>query len=246
MTTLFGNPVGRRGASILCYHAVQNVPEPGRRAPFILPVAEFERQLDAILADGWTFVSGHDFAASHLGGSRLPTRAVLLTFDDGFDDLEATIAPLLAARQIPSVAFVVTQLLGQTNVWDAHLGAPPLRLLGIEGLRRIAQLGVDIAPHSRTHQRLTELDVVSVRQEVAGAKSDLLAFGFPESPFFAYPYGRFNKMVADVVREAGIPLGLATHRGGIIARFDRLRLPRIVVERGHDPVALLNRRQKRV
>jgi len=240
LLNLLKGPLGQPQARVLCYHAVQDIADPGPTAPYIMPVAAFERQLDAILADGWTFVTGDAFAAAHRAAQSLPPRSVLLTFDDGFDDLETIIAPLLLERGIPAVAFVVTQRLGQTNLWDAQRGGPPLRLHDAAALHRLRGMGFDIAPHTRTHPRLTDVAPPDLAAEVAGARSDLTALGFPESPFFAYPYGAYDARVVAATRQAGLPFAMAVGRFGRLSLYHPLKLPRIVILRGQDAVAALN------
>ena len=242
MLELFSDPRGHPGGEVLCYDAVQDVVEPGALAPFIMPPTDFERQIDAILADGWHFIDGSQYAAAHLRGEPLPPRSVLLTFDDGFDDLESIVAPMLTARNIPAIAFVVAQRLGETNSWDTHRGAPALRLHDVAALHRLTRLGFDIAPHSRTHALLLGADLAQLRSEIGGSKADLAEFGFPASPFLAYPFGSYSKLALQAVVEANIELAFTTARSGMLSRYHRLKLPRLMIERGQDPVAALNRK----
>jgi peptidoglycan/xylan/chitin deacetylase (PgdA/CDA1 family) len=61
-----------------------------------------------------------DMKALHegLSNGKLPRRAVIITFDDGYQDILHTVKPLLAARGLPATTFVVTGALGQQFWWD--------------------------------------------------------------------------------------------------------------------------------
>jgi peptidoglycan/xylan/chitin deacetylase (PgdA/CDA1 family) len=48
----------------------------------------------------------------------LPRKAVVLTFDDAYQDILYTVEPMLAARNMPATTFVVTGNLGQEFWWD--------------------------------------------------------------------------------------------------------------------------------
>ncbi len=80
-----------------------------------------------------------DYVAEHLqpigleqleasfGGDPLPTRAVLVTFDDGDRTVLTEAAPLLQDRNIPAVCFVVSSLIGTDKHfwWDEAAAYAP-------------------------------------------------------------------------------------------------------------------------
>lgn len=87
----------RERLTVLCYHGVDD-PE------------SFARHLD-YLAARTVPVTLDQVAGAVLDGRPLPRRALLLTFDDGERSLLEDGAPLMRARGIPGVAFVVAGLL---------------------------------------------------------------------------------------------------------------------------------------
>jgi peptidoglycan/xylan/chitin deacetylase (PgdA/CDA1 family) len=89
-----------RAASQLTVLAYHGVDDPDR----------FARQLDHLTRVGRP-VSLAELEAALAGGRPLPDRAVLLSFDDGERSLLEAGLPLLAARGLPAVAFVVAGVL---------------------------------------------------------------------------------------------------------------------------------------
>lgn len=90
--------LARRRLAVLAYHSV---PDAGA----------FESQM-RWLARFMHPVSGEHAARAIRGESDLPSRAVLVTFDDGDRSILTTAAPILVRWDIPAVAFVVTGVMG--------------------------------------------------------------------------------------------------------------------------------------
>ncbi|GGB70020.1 polysaccharide deacetylase [Knoellia flava TL1] len=98
------------GASLLIYHRVGG----GTQDELDLPTDAFERQLD-VLVD-------HDVVTLDVALDRLDegdTRpSVVLTFDDGFDDVHANAWPLLRERGLPFTVYLASAFVGETMVWE--------------------------------------------------------------------------------------------------------------------------------
>ena len=105
MTTPRSVGAGASRIPVLLYHAVMEEP-PGWIAEFTVTPGAFASQLDAIVDSGRTPVP-ISVLVDHLAGrGPLPERPVVLTFDDGFADLDlhATVpqvVPDLLPRRSP-------------------------------------------------------------------------------------------------------------------------------------------------
>lgn len=126
--------------------------------------------------------------------------AVAITFDDAFESVAAIAAPLLREHGLPATVFVVTEHVGRTNAWGgrASPGIPTMSLLDWPSLARLAEDGLSLGAHSRTHPDLTTVDLETVRDEIAGSVATLERETGTRPSCFAYPYGRVNAAVADV------------------------------------------------
>jgi peptidoglycan/xylan/chitin deacetylase (PgdA/CDA1 family) len=96
-----------------------------------------------------------------------------------------------------------------------ELRAPSLSssVLDWPELRRLAQEGVTLASHTRTHPPMHLLEVPTARAEVLDSMEDLRREVGEVLPLFAYPGGRYSPRVVQAVREAGIELAFTTVRG---------------------------------
>src|SRR5206468_3307859 len=94
---------------------------------------------------------------------------VLVTFDDAYTDLLSAACPLLVERGIPAVAFAVAGRTGGTNTW-ASSGAGVLDLLDADGLRAVAERGVEIGSRGASHRPLPSITPRKLRLKIATAR----------------------------------------------------------------------------
>jgi peptidoglycan/xylan/chitin deacetylase (PgdA/CDA1 family) len=108
--------------TVLCYHRVVQ-PQPDRfqgfRANISASPDDFRKQIDYLLRH-YTPVSVHDVRAWLLGERELPLRPALVTFDDGYTDNGEIAWPILRARGVPAVVFLVTDHIENQRpfLWD--------------------------------------------------------------------------------------------------------------------------------
>ncbi len=118
--------------------------------------------------------------------------AVALSFDDGFANFATIAAPLLEEHGLPATLFVPTSHVGSTNAWHSpkqgkHL--PVLGLLDWDGIAAVAERGISIGSHGRTHRPLTSLNADELNDELAGSVDDVRRELGASPVFFAYPFG---------------------------------------------------------
>lgn len=169
-----------------------------------------------------------------LGTSDTP--AVHVTFDDGYGENCSVAIPHLIAEQIPctyfvSVDFVQKGLPFPHDVKSGH----PLPPNTIDQLRAMAEAGIEIGAHTRTHADLgTVSDPAMVWDELVTARQDLAGLLGREVRYFAFPYGQRSNVppsAIDIARKAGFQ-GVCTAQG----RYNRPGSDPFVVHRIHgDP-----------
>jgi len=159
-----------------------------------------------------------------------------LTFDDGYRGTVTEALPILEALALPATLFIVGDAPGRSTPfwWDDPARAngpgapfPDTRLpAGWGELRRAAQAGFEIGAHSMHHDDLTQLDRDELADDLRACAERLSLHLGVRPATFAYPYGRWNARVRDVVRAAGF-IGAVTLDGGANGpRADRWALHR--------------------
>jgi peptidoglycan/xylan/chitin deacetylase (PgdA/CDA1 family) len=222
-------PAGSR-VVVLAYHAIADYRDDPVLAKWSVTPELFARQLDAILAAGYSFVDLETVLAGLAGERPLPRRGVLLTFDDAYADLLPTALPLLRRHRAPAVVFAVAANVGGTNSWDQQ-DARVVDLLDAEGLKAVAAAGIEIGSHTSTHRPLGKVPAEELDEELAGAAARLEALGLPRPRSFAYPYGDCSEELGAAVERAGYSVGFTIQPGALRAGdgANRFLLPRVVV-----------------
>ncbi|MGH7617792.1 MAG: polysaccharide deacetylase family protein [Gemmatimonadaceae bacterium] len=164
------------------------------------------------------------------------TDAVAITFDDAFQNLADVAAPMLASHGLPSTAFVVADHAGGTNAWarTPDPGIPVLPLLDWTGLARLAEQGVSIGAHSRSHRPLAILRGEELAEEIMGAGRIIERYTGRAPVGFAFPYGSVSDDAAAAVR-GSYEWGCTTELQALRPGDDRARLPRLDMYYFRDP-----------
>jgi peptidoglycan/xylan/chitin deacetylase (PgdA/CDA1 family) len=199
-------------ALILMYHQV-DCPRSDKEARFCTPPDEFRRQMAWLRQAGYRGVDLDEMRA-HVAGERpLSGKALHVTFDDGFIGVFDHALPALEEHGLLATLFAVSARVGATNDWMAARGFPRRALMSAPQLRLLADSGVAIGSHTRTHSRLPELPAREAEAEIAASRAELEDVLGQPVRHFAYPYGLFNAAVRELVLEAGYATACSTRSG---------------------------------
>ena len=204
---------------ILMYHYV-SAPLPDadifRRDLSVHPGA-FRKQMEYMYSHGYVTVSLYDLVYALTRGLPLPERAVVLTFDDGYADAYTNVYPVLREYGFTATFFVITGFLDTARpgyiTWDQA--------------REMLEGGMDIEPHSKSHPDLSELDYDALVYQIVGSIESVEANTGHRPRFFAYPSGRYDDRVSEVLRMAGIWGAVTTHNGTRHSSDELLALSRV-------------------
>ena len=119
---------------------------------------------------GWTAIDLATFVAGLDEAERLPERAVLLTFDDGYRSIVEVALPWLQRFGYPGVVFVPTAFIGGRNAFDD--GAEPAEAIcNWEELAELERHGAPASQsHGVTHRPFSELDPARPRRRAPAVK----------------------------------------------------------------------------
>jgi peptidoglycan/xylan/chitin deacetylase (PgdA/CDA1 family) len=210
-----------RPVPILMYHVVGPTP-PGAALPGLYVSREdFAGQLRWLADRGYHAVTLRDVYRYWRGREPLPSRPIVLSFDDGYREQFTIAAPLLEQHHWPAVL----------NLEYAHLVHEDLTGPMI---RRMLADGWELDSHTLTHPDLTAVDPATLRREVTRSRQLLRRrFGVPVD-FFCYPGGSFDAQVVRAVRAAGY-LGATTTQPGLARPSELFTMPRIRIDSGDGP-----------
>jgi peptidoglycan/xylan/chitin deacetylase (PgdA/CDA1 family) len=208
---------------ILLYHSVSASP-PDWIAPFTVRPDVFERHLGLIAASGCQALTVSDLVDRIGAGENVPSRSVVVTFDDGFADTAEVAAPALAARKMPATVYITTGPL-----CGARHRLRPARMMTSSQLADLERCGLEIGAHSETHRSMDLLREMEARREIEDSKAcleDVLGHGVRS---FAYPHGHHDPGVAALVHQGGFDSACAVKNAFSSLRDDRFALARLTV-----------------
>jgi len=111
---------------------------------------------------------------------------------------------------------------------ELNADPPEPSVLSWDALRHLANQGVTLGAHTRTHPLMNRISPQEAQAEALGSLQDLEAEIGSAPPIFAYPGGGINDEVVQGVAQAGFALAFTTGRGlNNWQTADRLRLGRI-------------------
>lgn len=236
----------------LTFHSIKDSPEPGNNA--VMTASELEETFRLLREEGYHPVSLNQFHDFLEGKGLTPARSVLLTFDDGYEDLVKKVAPLVAKYNFPAVSFPVfkwfqphprlDQERDRNLPYRQHLSRDQVKELQRSGLWAFGGHSYDghwyipvaekkSSPFLIGRMWLPELNRIETEGEYrARVWSDILLMRNTsrelglESVDFAYPYGALNQDLIYMLQEAGYKYLFSLQPGLNRPGQDLARIPR--------------------
>ncbi len=204
---------------ILIYHAVREY-RPGDSATarqYIITPETLEKELRFLKDQHLNSVSFAQLADALDNGTPLPSDPVIISFDDGWQSQYRSAVPLLKKYGFRATFFIFTNGIGAKHFMTA------------DQLRELADAGMEIGSHSRSHPYLARIaDARRLRQEIFDSRTKLeKVLGRPVTAF-AYPFGHYTPQIVELVKEAGYRAARSTYRGILHTRADLFTLTGLI------------------
>ncbi len=184
---LLSIPSSHRALAILGFHKI-GPPPGGWDTWFYIPEATFVGHLRYLKESGWHVIDLARFLEGLAEPERLPERAALLTFDDGYRSIRDVPLPWLIRFGFPAVLFVPSDFIGGHNRFDAEV-EPEEAICGWEDLRELERLGISVQSHGASHRGFSGLDMAEQEAELLRSKDVLEAGLGKRVEVFSFPYG---------------------------------------------------------
>ncbi len=218
---VFDGTLRRIRVPILMYHYISPLPEEADDIRVGLTVEPdiFRAHLQYLKEQGYTTISLYDLDAALLNGMPLPSKPVILTFDDGYADHYTTAFPMLQEFGFTGTFFIIT---ARADVHDpAHVSWAQIA--------EMAEAGMDMESHTKNHPDLRERERDFLVYQILGSLESLAAFTDRVPHMFAYPVGRYDAETLAVLTELPVWRAVTTEPGALHSSDNRLLLPRVRV-----------------
>jgi len=166
---------------VLMYHYIE-APTASTTLPGLYLRPEiFKDQLQEIKKNGYTPIFLADLAASLRDKKKLPSRSIVLTFDDGYEDFYTQAYPLLKEYGFKSTLYVIVNRLDTSG----YLTKAQVKELAESGL-------VEIGSHTFNHPDLRLAKEKAAEFEIKDSRLELEKISGRPVLTFAYPFGHYQ------------------------------------------------------
>ena len=172
----------------------------------------FERQLQEIKERGYNSITFQDLENYIEKSSSLPSKPIMLTFDDGYDNAYTTAMPLLQKYNLKASFAIITGFVGRPGY------------MSWEQIKDLKKNGFQIVSHSVNHPNLATISLQKLTYELHQSKSTLDSVLNQDTKVIVYPSGKYNDQVIDLARKEGYILGRTTRYSTSITPTDLLDL----------------------
>ncbi|MBF0512206.1 MAG: polysaccharide deacetylase family protein [Candidatus Omnitrophica bacterium] len=160
----------------------------------------FEYQMSFIKRHGFQVLSFGDLVDGLKKGIQFSRNAVVIQFDDGYEDNYTYAYPILKKYHFPAIIFLVSDKIGSPGflTWDE--------------VKVMERDNVVAGAHTRHHANLPQLTLEQAKDEIAGSKKMIEEHLGHTIDYFCYPSGGFTESVKGIARDAGFKAAVTTNR----------------------------------
>jgi peptidoglycan/xylan/chitin deacetylase (PgdA/CDA1 family) len=183
----------------------------------------FEEHISYLSKHGYHFLALSDLVSAIITRKTVPDKSVVITIDDGYID-NYTYGFMMAKKYHAIINFMIpTGLIGQPDymTWD-HL-----KEMSQSPYARIYN-------HTTSHAPLGLIDQSQIIKEVTSANNDLKNNLGIDNNIVVYPYGNYNDLAIQTLRQLGMIAAVSTDPGTDECLSNIYKLPRVRV--GNEPI----------
>ncbi|SFP84671.1 Polysaccharide deacetylase [Hymenobacter arizonensis] len=174
--------LARPQVPILCYHQIRDWTAKDSKGAkdYIIPVAQFKAQMKMLADSGYHTVLPDQLYAYLTTGAPLPSKPIMLTFDDTDLDQFTVARPTLEQYGYKAVYFVMTVSIGRPRyMTKAHI-------------KQLADEGNVIGSHTWDHHNVKKYQGQDWVTQIEKPTKTLEDITGKKIKYFAYPFGLWN------------------------------------------------------
>ena len=183
----------KKQVPILCYHQIRDWRTTDSRTSrdYIVPPAAFAAQMRMLADSGYHTVSPDEVMAYLNRGARLPSKPILLTFDDTDLDQYTTAYPEMKKYGFKGVFFIMTVSLGRPHDMSREM------------VRSLSDEGNTIGSHTWDHHNVKKYQGEDWTIQLDKPTRQLEQITGKQIRYFAYPFGLWNTAAIPELKKRG-------------------------------------------
>ena len=224
---------------VLVYHQVHPVNKSGTvQNHWCVSAKSFSDQMKLLSSGGYNVLSVSEVLRHLQTRTPFPTKAVCVTFDDGYRDNYQYAFPALVQYGIMATFYVTTKYLGTDRPFDWIKPSDDAqnvlyrKPLNWQEITMMKDHGMEFASHSHTHPNFFKINVDSIKWELLESRRLLSEHLDLIGNSFVCPYGIWGKSsgaLKELLQHNGYSGAFLGKWGSITLKTDRFDLPRIII-----------------
>ncbi len=207
-------PAGEVICPILLYHQIED-----KASLYYVSPVDFQAQMEALSTWGYTAITITRLAEAISQGAELPERPVVITFDDGNQNVYTNAFPIMQALGFPGVNYIISSALDAID----HLTSGEIL--------EMAGSGWEVGSHSQSHLNLLN-NPGEVWAQASLSRSALVEALGVEVNTFAYPYGAADTFTMQKISQYGYKAAVGLGSSALQGPYNLFYLNRIEVPYG--------------
>ena len=185
--------LARPQVPILCYHQIRDwtARDSKNAKDYIVPVEQFKAQIKMLADSGYHTILPDQLYAYLTTGAKLPSKPVMLTFDDTDLDQFTVARPTLEKYGYKAVYFVMT----------VSLGRP--RYMSKAQVKQLSDEGNVIGSHTWDHHNVKKYQGKDWETQIDKPTKTLEEITGKKIRYFAYPFGLWNPPAFPELKKRG-------------------------------------------
>jgi peptidoglycan/xylan/chitin deacetylase (PgdA/CDA1 family) len=204
----------------------------------------FYNHMKMLENSGFNVITLDTFISFMEGKSQVPDNAVLITFDDGYEDFYNLAYPVLKDRNLSATMFMITSTIGDKTGWNPKID--------LQQMEEMTEYNIYFQSHSHNAHKYIEGSngkedaylitrtfnennlpetfeeyYDRVYHDLAKSKEVLDELLKQDTKVLAVPYGKANSTVYEIANSVGLDYNFTIKPGVVTKNIAKMSLPRI-------------------
>jgi peptidoglycan/xylan/chitin deacetylase (PgdA/CDA1 family) len=186
--------LGRKEVPILCYHQIRDWKPTDSKVSkdYIMPPADLKAELKMLADSGYHSILPDQLYAYLTKGEALPSKPIMLTFDDTDEDQYIVAWPEMKKYGFRGIFFVMTVSLNRLPHYMTK-----------QQVKELSDAGNVIGSHTWDHHSVKKYQGNDWVIQIDKPTKELEAITGKQIRYFAYPFGLWNRQALPELRKRG-------------------------------------------
>jgi peptidoglycan/xylan/chitin deacetylase (PgdA/CDA1 family) len=188
--------LARKQVPILCYHQIRNWTASDSKSAkdYITPVETFKQHIKMLADSGYHSIQPDELYNYLAYGDALPTKPIMITFDDTDLDQYTTGATTLKKYGYKGVYFIMTVSIGKRGKY---------KYMDKTQIKELSDAGNTIGSHTYDHQNVKKYQGDDWVKQIEKPTKTLETITGKKIDHFAYPFGLWNPQAIPELKKRG-------------------------------------------